>query len=101
MLLYEGKLIVLSKGITVVDLVPVFDTLPAYDDLSLSESCTSTISPGLRPVALIEVEKLIVSFSFCSLNSFHFPNLCACPLEVQPKANCSDLTILPVSAMLS
>ena len=24
-----------------------------------------------------EVEKLTVSFSFCSLNNFHLPNLCA------------------------
>ena len=76
------------------------DTLPLYLMLSTSASCISTTSPGFKNPALIEVAKPTPSVSIISESKFHLPNLCACPLEVQPKATTSLGIILPVSKIL-
>ena len=54
---------------------------------AFSESAISIMSPHLTKAPAAEVvAKAQVSAEFCSLNRNHFPNLAACPLDVQAKA---------------
>ena len=63
------------------------DNLPPLLTPALTGSFISIIAPGLTTAPeSIDVEKTTTSDSFCSANNTAFPNLLACPLDVQANA---------------